>query len=517
MSQFEELLGVLLVAVLLAAAARKIGTPYPAFLALVGAVLAFLPGTPAFSIDPEVALALFVAPVLLDAAYDVSPRDLKDNWVPVVSLAVVSVILTTVAVAIVAHKLVPGMPWAAAIALGAIVSPPDAAAAIPVLRLLRPPHRILTILEGESLFNDAGALLIYRLAVGAVAMNSFSVRAVAPTILLVVVGSIVAGPVLAWLTLSWTKRVRDVPTAIILQFIFTFGVWILADRLGLSSVLTMVSYAIAVARSAPERIPARVRLPSYAVWETAVFLLNVLAFVFIGLQIRPILTGLEPAMRTRYLYVAGAVLVVVIVVRIVWVMTHNTVLRWKIRRFGFHPRRPMDPPTVGSGLAISWAGMRGVVTLAAALALPEPFPFRDLIVLTAFSVVLGTLVLQGLTLNPLLRLLGLQDDDPVGREVDAARERALQAALSTLDGNTSPEAEAVRQELTAHLSHSGGDSAATEDQGSSHEEIHRRALSAARRVSFDMRARDDIGDDAFHRLEEEFDWLEMGSGSREGA
>src|SRR5713226_7733541 len=174
MSQFETLVGVLLVAVVLAAVARKVGAPYPAFLALGGAVLAFLPGTPTFSIDPEVALALFVAPVLLDAAYDASPRDLKDNWVPVVSLAV----------AVVARKLVPAMPWAAAIALGAIVSPPDAAAAIPVLRLLRPPHRILTILQGESLFNDASALLIYRLAIGAVAMNSVSVRSVAPTLLL---------------------------------------------------------------------------------------------------------------------------------------------------------------------------------------------------------------------------------------------------------------------------------------------------------------------------------------------
>ncbi len=520
MSPFEQLIGVLLVAVLLAAAARKIGAPYPAFLALVGAVLAFVPGAPAFSIRPEVALALFVAPALLDAAYDASPRDLKDYWVAIVSLALVSVVLTTLAVAVVARALVPAMPWAAAIALGAIVSPPDAAAATAVLRQLRPPHRILTILQGESLFNDASALLIYRLAVGAVAMNAFSVRAVAPTIVLVVIGSIVAGSLLAWITLRWTKNVRDVPTAIILQFISTFGVWILADRIGLSSVLTMVSYAIAVARRAPERIPARLRVPSYAVWDTAVFVLNVLAFMFIGLQIRPILTSLEPDTRTRYLYVAGAVLLIVMVVRIVWVMTHNSVARWKIRRFGFHPRRPIEPPTVGSGLAISWAGMRGVVTLAAALALPtgpgsESFPFRDLIVLTAFSVVLGTLVLQGLTLKPLLRLLDLQDDDPVGREVDTARERALQAALATLEDDSSPAAEAVRQELAAHLMHSSGDSAAVEARGSSHDEIHRRALSAARRVAFDMRARDDIGDDAFHRLEEEFDWLELGSGARE--
>ena len=225
---------------------------------------------------------------------------------------------------------------------------------------------------------------------------------------------------------------EDVPTAIILQFVTTFGVWILADRIGLSGVLTMVCYAIAVARTAPERTPARLRVPSYAVWETVVFLLNVLAFVFIGLQLRPILDSLEPSVRGRYFVVAAAVLITVIVVRLAWHMSFNAVIRWRDRRFGFNPPRPMLRPTVGSGLIISWAGMRGIVTLAAALALPPAFPFRDLIVLTAFAVVLGTLTLQGLTLGPLLRVLDLQDDDPVGHEVRSARERALQAGAGAV-------------------------------------------------------------------------------------
>ena len=219
------------------------------------------------------------------------------------------------------------------------------------------------------------------------------------------------------------------PTAIILQFVSTFGVWILADRIGLSGVLTMVCYAVTVARTAPERTPARIRIPSYAVWETVVFVLNILAFIFIGLQIRPILDSLEPSMRGRYFAVAIAVLVTVIVVRIVWHMSFNAVIRWRDRRFGFNPPRPMLRPTVGSGLVISWAGMRGIVTLAAALALPAAFPFRDLIVLTAFSVVLGTLVIQGLTLKPLMRALDLQDDDPVGRELSrGARTRPARRA-----------------------------------------------------------------------------------------
>jgi len=517
---FESLLGVLLVAVILAALARRMGAPYPAFLALGGAVLAFVPGAPKFTIDPAVALALFVAPVLLDAAYDSSPRDLKDYWVPVTSLAVVSVALTTVAVAVVARTLVPAMPWAAAVALGAIVSPPDAAAAIAVLRQLRPPHRILTILSGESLLNDASALLIYRLAVGAVAMQAFSVGSLAPTLLLVVVGSIVAGLVLGKVILKLTGAVEDVPTAIIIQFITAFGVWIVADRLGLSSVLTMVCFAVTVARRAPQRTPARVRLPSYAVWDTAVFLLNVLAFVFIGLQIRPIFSSLDPDVRTQYLHFAGLVLLTVIAARVFWVLLHTSVVLWKNRIFGHRPKRPgQQPPTFRGGLVISWSGMRGIITLAAALALPDdpgaPFPYRDLIILTAFAVVFGTLVVQGLTLKPLIRALRLEDDDPVGREVEAARGRALDAALSAVGKDRSPAAEAVRLELSAHLGgHGGGSDEEPGEAGPSHEDVHRRALSAARRTVFEMRDRDEIGDDAFHRIEEELDLVEVGISSR---
>src|SRR3954468_5092046 len=286
MHEFETLVGLVLAAVTLAALARRVGAPYPVFLAVGGALLAFVPGTPSFTVPPELALALFVAPVLLDAAYDASPRDLMDNWAPLTSLVVFAVGLTTAAVAIVTRTLLPEMPWAAAIALGAVVAPPDAAAATAVLRQLRPPHRILTILEGESLLNDASALIIYRLAVGAVVANDFSLHAVAPTFMLGVAGSLVAGPAMAWLFLHVIDRVEDVPTAIILQFVSTFAVWIIADRVGLSGVLTMVCYAVTVARTAPERTPARIRLPAYAVWETVVFVLNILAFIFIGLQIR---------------------------------------------------------------------------------------------------------------------------------------------------------------------------------------------------------------------------------------
>lgn len=508
MHELEQVLALFAAAVLLAAMARRAGAPYPAFLALGGALLAFVPGAPALTLPPELVLALFVAPVLLDAAFDASLRDLRDNWAPVAGLVVVAVGLTTAAVAAVAHALVPELPWAAAIALGAIVAPPDAVAATAVLRPLRPPHRILTILEGESLLNDATALLVYRLAVGAVAAGSFSMQAVVPTFLLGVFGSLVAGPALGWLMQALTSRVQHVPTAIILQFVGTITVWVLAEQMGLSGVLTTVCFAMMLARTAPAHTPARIRIPTNAVWATVIFALNIFAFIFIGVQVRPIVADLGAAERERYLLVAAAVLVTVIVVRIAWQMTFNAVVRWRHRRFGFHPPRPMLRPTVGSGLVISWAGMRGIVTLAAAIALPQAFPMRDLVVLTAFSVVLGTLLLQGLTLKLLLRALDLHDGDPVATELRSARERVLESALATLPAGTSAAIDLVRKDFKVRLTFGDGDAARAAPLAV-YADAYRTALRSARRTLLALRDSGDIGDDAFHTLENELDWLEV--------
>jgi monovalent cation/hydrogen antiporter len=512
---FEWMLGILLASVLLSALARQLKVPYPALLALGGALLAFIPGAPRIELDPELALALFVAPVLLDAAFDTSPRDLKDNWVPVTCLVLVAVSLTTGAVALLAHTLT-GMPWAAAIALGAIVAPPDAAAATAVLRQVKLPHRIVTILEGESLLNDASALLIYRMAVIAVSVGSLSFATAAPTFLLSIVGSLVAGPLLAigyMRLVTVLNRAGDAPTSIILQFIGTFGVWLLADRVGLSGILTIVAYAVTLARRAPATTSAHIRVQSYAVWETVVFVLNVLAFVLIGLQIGPIFEALAPEQRSAYLGIAAAVLATVMLIRIAWVMSYNWVARWRIRRVGFHPPRPMMAPSVKSGLIVAWCGMRGIVTLAAALALPNgesgpAFPFRDLIVLVAFCVVLGTLLIQGLTLRPLLVWLDLHDDDPVGREVAHARVAAYKAALASLDGASSPVAGALRVELQAVLAQANGGSLELE-AGETADGLRLQVAAAARHSILALRRNGEIGDDAFHRVEEEIDRIEL--------
>jgi CPA1 family monovalent cation:H+ antiporter len=374
---------------------------------------------------------------------------------------------------------------------------------------LHPPQRILTVLEGESLLNDASALLIYRVAVGAVAAGGFAVETVAPTFGLAVIGSLVAGPALAWVVDQMMRRVQHVPTAIILQFVGTFTVWLLADRAGLSGVLTTVCFAMTLARTGPTSIPPRIRIPTNAVWATVIFGLNIFAFIFIGLQIRPIVEQLEPAARQHYVVVALAVLATVIVVRVAWHMSFNAVMRWRDRRFGFNPPRPMLRPTVGSGLVISWAGMRGIVTLAAALALPADFPERGLIVLTAFSVVLGTLLVQGLTLKPLLRARNWRDGDPVAREEHAARERVLAAGLAQIEGDTSQAADLVRKDFKVKLGNTGSHEGTTKKFQSGYDAAYDKALQSARQALLQMRDSGEIGDDAFHALENDLDWMEV--------
>jgi Na+/H+ antiporter len=509
LTTFEWIIGLLLGAVALSALARRIKVPYPTFLAIGGVLLAFVPSGPSWTLEPPLALALFVAPVLLDAAYDTSLRDLRANWVPVSTLVFVAVGVTTAAVAILARWLVPGMPWSAAIALGAIVAPPDAAAATAILRQVNLPYRILKILEGESLLNDASALLIYRIAVGAAAVEHLKWSQFAPSVVLALAGSLLAGYLFARVWLKATRRVDEAPSAIILQFAGTFTVWIVAERIGLSGILTIVAYAFTIARTAPARTPARIRVPAYAVWETAVFILNVLAFMLIGMQLRPIWTRLDDVVRIEYVAIAAYVLAAVILARIVWVMSYGVTLRTLVAQGLLHPRN-MAVPTLKGGLVVAWCGMRGIVTLAAAFALPENFPYRDLILLTAFAVVLGSLVIQGLTLRPLILALNLKQEDPVGAEVARARAIAYRAALEEIEGDPSEEAEILRLEYRAMLMHSESDP----DGGVPTSELpadrlRRRAIDAARRSILTLRRSEEIGDDAFHQLEEELDRAEL--------
>lgn len=503
---FETILVLLFGATILSALARRMHVPYPTLLALGGAAIAFLPGAPELNLPPELIMALFVAPVLVDAAFDASFRDLKRNWAPVLSLVLVAVGLTTVCVAIAARMLLPDLPWPAAIALGALVAPPDAVAALAVLRHANPPHRLRMVLEGESLLNDATALLLYRLAVGAAAAGGFSVAEAAPTFAVVVVGSVAVGYGLARLLPLVFNHVHDAPSTVILQFVGAFAVWLLAERLHLSGVVTVVVFGLTAARSSASPMPARLRVPSWAIWETTTVVLNVLAFTLVGLQIRPILEALSAAERVQHLVAALAVLAVVILVRIVWVMTHHG-LASAIRR------TDPDRPDVKGAVVMSWSGMRGVVTLAAAMALPAGFPYRDFIHLTAFVVVLGTLVIQGATLRPLLALLRLPKDTTVEAELGLARTAGLQAALSSLADEDCPAARRLKLEYGEALAvaRDGGDPRNRADN-----RLRLQSVAAARQAISDMRRSGEIGDDAYRRVEEELDRLELSAQPTDG-
>jgi Na+/H+ antiporter len=532
MKVFEIIVAMLLGGAALAAVARRFGTPYPALVALAGAALALIPGVPTLVLDPELALALFVAPVLVDAAFDASPRDLRANWRAVASLALGAVALTIAVVAVVARLLVPDMPWAAAVALGAIVAPPDAAAATTVLKALRPPHRLLVILEGESLFNDASALMVYRLAVGATLTGFLSGWSVLPTLLVVTVGSVVLALVLARLSLAVNARISDVATSVVVQFCTTFGVWVLAERLHLSGIITMVVFAMAASRRAPAVMPARIRIPAWAVWEVAVFVLNVLAFVLVGFQLKSIAARMTGSTGVQYALVAAAVCAAVILARLAWVTGAAAFSRWRCRPRASGTPGPRDAVALSARAAVvvGWCGMRGTVTLAAALALPADFTHRDLILTTAFGVTLGTLVLQGLTLRPLLLRLRLEDDGSVDREVRLARVETLRAAVEAAVASSGAEsAELVRRRYELQLlraeqefdgSGANGESQEvlattlpTSDRDDSSDDeavVVHAATMAQRRRLVALRDEGTIGDAAFQRLEEELDWMELG-------
>jgi Na+/H+ antiporter len=503
MALFESTLVLLMVAVLLLQVSRRLGTPYPAMLALAGALVATLPWTPRLVIEPRLALVLFVAPALLDAAYDTAPRELRRYWLPLLSLVLVAVVLTTAAVALAGWALA-GLPIAAAIALGAIVAPPDAAAAAAVLKQFKLPRRTLSILQSEGLLNDAVALLIFGAAVSAATGSQYPLATSVPRLLVAVPGGVLVGLLLAKLYLLLRPLVAGTLSTSIVEFASTFGVWIIAERLHLSPIIALVVFAMTLATYNPARQSARERIYSYSVWEAAVFSLNVLAFLLMGLQARIILERLQGANLWGALTFAVVVLAIVILIRLIWVMTYGALVRWL--------RPPSMPlPTKKIGLLVSWCGMRGLVTLATAFALPQDFPGRDLIVLSAFTVVLGTLVIQGLTIKPLIRWLRIAPDDSLEKEISFARTAMIKAAVATLNNEQSEAANTVRAEYEAEkriAEDSSRPQAETE-----HDRLRRKAIAEERRALADLRSNGRIDDDVFHRLEEELDWAEVNAAS----
>jgi CPA1 family monovalent cation:H+ antiporter len=505
MELFESLLALLTVAVLLLQMSRHTRTPYPSMLALAGLGVAALPFAPDITIDPQLALALFIAPALLDVGYDTAPRELRRNWVSLASLVLVAVLLTTAAVAWAGWKFA-GLPIAAAITLGAIVAPPDAAAASAVLSRFRLPRRTLSILQGESLLNDAVALLVFGAALSVAVATPETRTTLWAHLLVAVPGGWFVGWAMGWVYLRGAGWVAGTMSAIIVEFIATFGTWLIAEKLGLSPIIAVVAFAMTVAARAPEQQPARDRIHSYSIWSSVVFVLNVLAFLLMGLQGRAVIGRLHGDALVHSIGFGIAVLAIVVIVRFVWVMIYGALLRVfrrTLRRGGVF----VPTASIQLGVLVSWCGMRGLVTLATAFALPGNFPKRDTVLLAAFIVVLGTLVLQGFSFGPLIKWLDIEPDRSREAEISFARTRMLDGAMTVLAGHEGEAADTVRAEYRA-AQDIARDSEHPQ-RGVEHDQLRMLAIREERRILFELRNAEEIEDDAFHAIEEQLDWAEL--------
>jgi CPA1 family monovalent cation:H+ antiporter len=508
------LLGAVLV---LMAVARRILIPYPIFLVLGGLILGFVPGVPAVRLDPEIVFLIFLPPILWAAAYFTSLRDFQANLRPITLLAVGLVLATTAAVAAVAHAIVPGLGWPAAFVLGAIVSPPDAVAATAIARRLRIPHRVVTVLEGESLVNDAAALVLYRAAVAATVTGTFTAGETLWQFVLAAAGGVAVGLAVGFVTREALHHADDSLVETAITLLAPYAAWIVAERVHASAVLACVAGGLYVRRGFSTAVPPATRIRARAVWDLLVFVLNGVIFVLIGLQLRAIRdAGLveRPARLVMY----GAVIsAVAIGIRLVWVP-----LATAIPRLLSPALRRRDPfPPWSWVFLLAWTGMRGIVSLAAALALPlttargAPFPSRDEIVVLTFEVILATLVLQGLTLSPLIRRLRLGDDTTLELEEAHAREEAARAALARLDDLAqTPDASREDIDRMHTLYTQRVRRASSIDPGAGVESARAQAarrrlrhetLSAERRALIALRDQGVISDEVLHRLEQELD------------
>ena len=503
MTFFESMIALVLMAILLLQVSRRTWIPYPTMLAAAGVVVALVPGSPVIRLDGHTAMALFIAPVLVDAAFDFPLAAIRRLWRPLLALAVVAVVLTTGVVAWIGWAFA-GLPIAAAITLGAIVAPPDAAAATTVLRSARLPRRTVEVLTGESLLNDATALLLFSAAL-AVQSHGGIDGGVALRLGLAVPGGIALGIAFAWLNRFITPYTRGTLGGNLLEFVNTFLVWVIADRLGLSAVLCVVAMAMYLANSPTARASARSRIQSFAVWGGVVFLLNVLAFLLMGMQVSEIVGDMRPERLQQALKFAGLVVAGVVVTRMAWVMLYNRLAQ----RFAVM-RGPLKAPSVAQSIVVGWCGMRGLVTMATAFALPTDFPQRDMILLAAFGVVLATLVVQGLTLTPLIRLLKLHDGGAEEREMATARKALAEVALESIADAEGKVAEETRRQLEIDR-----DSLFDAEACRVFEErqrLKRTAIAAQRERLLGLRDEEKIGEDAYEVLQEELDWRELAVG-----
>jgi len=498
------LVGLLAAAAALLALAELIRIPYPIPLVLGGLVLGFVPGMPRIELPPDIVLVAVLPPLLYGAAFFSPLRELRTNAKPIGLLAIGLVLTTTVAVAAVAHAAIPGLDWPTAFVLGAIVSPTDPTAATAIAQRLGLSRRLVALVEGESLVNDGTALVAYRFAVAAVVTGSFSLAAASGRFVLNIVGGILVGLAVGFVIREVRRRLDNPPVEITISILSGYFAYLPAEALGVSGVLAAVTVGIYMGWHTPELTTARTRLQGVAVWEILFFLLNAFLFTMVGLQLPAILDGLSGYSTATLIWYAVLITATVVAARFAWIFATSRV-QWQSR------------------VVLAWSGMRGAVSLAAALALPlttdagSPFPNRELIVFLTFSVILGTLVVQGLTLPKLIDAVDLEDDSRLEEKEDTkARIYAAEAALARLEELA--DEEWVREDTADRLRRlydfrrnrfkarfDGDDDGAIEQRSTDYQRLLRELIEAERVAVRALRRDRRISDDVMRRVERDLD------------
>jgi len=510
MNVLEIVIFLLLCALALGWASRRAGVPYPIALVLGGGALGFVPKLPQLQFDPQYLLVLVLPPILYQAALLTSWRDFKANLRPIGLLAIGLVMVTMLVVAATMRFLVPEMPWPVAFAFGAIVSPPDAVAATAILSKLNMPRRIVTVLEGESLVNDASGLVLYKFAVAAAMSGVFSLFDGSVQFVLVTIGGIAIGMLLAGVFVAIHRFLGDPFIEVLLSLSIPYLAYVAAESVHVSGVLAVVAAGLLRGRYSPRMVSAEMRILARSVWNLLVFMLNSLIFILIGLQLSGIVARLEGFTGGELAAAALAVSMVAILVRFGWVYFAEYLPAWLGRPFGVRT----TPPLPGEAFIVSWCGMRGIVSLAAALALPADLEYREFLIFLTFAVILVTLVVQGLTLAPLIRRLKLGTDHSTRDEHRLARVAMGKAALSAVDraageGGVLPDVIArIRAEFGERVASA---SPLAQLPDSSHAQATRVRLAAVRAERDELiRLWQDgtISDEVLHHLEEELDYEE---------
>jgi Na+/H+ antiporter len=511
------ILGVLVAIAILFEIARRLRVPYPSLLVLGGLALGLVPGLVRIELPPELVLLVFLPPLLFGAAVETPIRDLKANVAPLLRLSVGLVLFTMVLVAAVAQALIPGLGWPAAFALGAIIAPTDALAASAVFRRIGAPRVIVTLIEGESLLNDATALVAYRAAVAAAVSGAFVLSTAIGTFLAAAAGGVAIGIVVGWVAGQVLRRLDNPPVEVLISVLIPFAAYLPADQLGLSGVLAAVSAGLVIGGRLGRILTPNSRVLWQSTWKMVGFIVNGFLFVLIGVQLPGILEGLGDRSPGELVALVAIVSAVVVLGRIAWVFASSTLPG--------SPRRRIAERDPGLSWRLTfvagWAGLRGAVSLAAALALPAGFPERNLILLLTFGVILVTLVGQGLTLPFVLRRAGWDgvEIDGSADEGNRARAVAYQAGLDEVararlawPGHQPllDRLESGLQDRSQHLATEDPDETAERRQERiEHEEIQRGVIAAQRVAVLELRDRREINDLTLRAIERELDLEEL--------